>query len=148
VHDIRRYANNVLIANRSGYGLESGDVGIIVILRHYATPCGYNDAMWAKYGAVFVSESKASDAKAPAANPANASGETLDSLSAQGVHFGVCQMATRRYAGMVARSTGSTADAVFEELGKNLVKNAHLTPAGIVAVGRTQERGYMFGYAG
>jgi intracellular sulfur oxidation DsrE/DsrF family protein len=48
----------------------------------------------------------------------------------------------------VARSTGGSADAVFEELGKNLVKNAHLTPAGIVAVGRAQERGFAFGYAG
>ena len=38
--------------------------------------------------------------------------------------------------------------AVFEELSKNLVRNAHLTPAGIVAVGRAQERGFTFGYGG
>jgi len=49
---------------------------------------------------------------------------------------------------MIARSSGGTADAVFEELGKNLVRNAHLTPAGIVAVGRAQERGFTFGYGG
>ena len=148
IDDIRRYASNVFVANKAGYGLESRDIGIILILRHNATPYAYNDAMWAKYGSVFVSEQKAADAKAPTANPANASGETLDALSAQGAHFGVCQMATRRFAGMVARSTGGTADAVFEELGKNLVRNAHLTPAGIVAVGRAQERGFAFGYAG
>jgi len=146
--DIRRYANNVFVGNKTGYGLESRDIGIIIILRHYATPFGYNDAIWAKYGSVFAGELKTADAKTPAANPANASGETLDSLSAQGVHFGVCQMATRRYAGMIARSSGGTADAVFEELGKNLVRNAHLTPAGIVAVGRAQERGFTFGYGG
>jgi len=59
-------------------------------------------------------------------------------------------MATRRFAGLATRGTGSgiTIDAVVEELGKNLVRNAHLTPAGIVAVGRAQERGYAFGYAG
>ena len=148
VDDIRRYATNVFVANRTGYGLESRDVGILVILRHYATPYGYNDAIWAKYGSVFTAELKKADAKAPTANPANAGGETLDSLSAQGVHFGVCQMATRRYSGMIARSSGGNADAVFEELGKNLVRNAHLTPAGIVAVGRAQERGFTFGYGG
>jgi len=146
--DIRRYATNVFFGNKTGYGLESRDIGIIIILRHYATPYGYNDAIWAKYGSVFAAELKTPDAKTPAANPGNASGETLDSLSAQGVHFGVCQMATRRYAGMIARSSGGTADAVFEELGKNLVRNAHLTPAGIVAIGRAQERGFTFGYGG
>ena len=57
-------------------------------------------------------------------------------------------MATRRLAGLAAKATGGTTDAVVEELGKNLVRNAHLTPAGIVAVGRAQERGFVFGYAG
>src|SRR4051812_32457667 len=148
VDDIRRYASNVFLANRTGYGLESRDVGILIVLRHYATPCGYNDAIWAKYGSVFAAEMKTPDAKAPAANPANATGETFDSLSAQGAHFGVCKMATRRSPGMIARSTNGPADAVFEELSKNLVRNAHLTPAGIVAVGRAQERGFTFGYGG
>jgi len=149
--DIRHYASNVFLANRTGYGLESRDVGVIVILRHNATPYAYNDAMWAKYGSVFAAELKISDAqtqKAPTANPANTGGETIDALSAQGAHFGACAMATRRFAGMAARSTGGTVDAVFDELGKNLVRNAHLTPAGIVAVGRAQERGYAFGFAG
>jgi hypothetical protein len=145
VDDILHYASNVFAANRTGYGLESRDVGVLVILRHNATPYAYNDAMWAKYGSVFAAELKIAETKT---NPVNAGGETLDALSAQGAHFGVCAMATRRFAGMMARSAGSTVDAVFEEIGKNLLRNAHLTPAGITAVGRAQERGYTFGYAG
>jgi hypothetical protein len=140
--DIRHYASNVFAANQTGYGVESRDVGVIVILRHDATPYAFNDAMWAKYGTVFASEMKINDAKA---NPANAGGERLDSLSGLGAHFGVCAMATRRYAGLAARGGGGT-DAVFEELAKNLIRNAHLTPAGIIAVGRAQEHGYAFGY--
>ena len=107
--------------------------------------------MWAKYGSVFCRRNEDSDPgaqKAPTANPANAGAETLDALGRQGAHFGVCAMATRRFAGIVARNSGGTADAIVEELGKNLIPNAHLTPAGIVAVGRAQERGYAFGYAG
>lgn len=143
--DIRHYASNVFLANRTGYGVESRDVGVIVILRHNATPLAYNDAMWAKYGSVFAAEMKIAEAKR---NPANADSESLDALSALGAHFGVCAMATRRFAGLAARSTGGTTDAVFDELGKNLIRNAHLTPAGIVAVGRAQERGFAFGYEG
>jgi len=144
--DIRHYASNVFAANRTGYGVEARDIGVIVILRHNATPLGYNDAMWAKYGGVFSSEMKIGDAKS--VNPASSGGESLDTLSGLGAHFAVCAMATRRFAGLAARSTGGSADTVFEELGKNLVRNAHLTPAGIVAVGRAQERGFAFGYAG
>ena len=149
--DIRHYASNVLVANRTGYSLESRDIGVIIILRHNATPFAYNDAMWAKYGSTFAQEMKLVDPKtqkAPVANPGNVDGETLDGLSAQGVQFGACAMATRRFAGLAARGTGVTTDAILEELGKNLIRNAHLTPAGIVAVGRAQERGYAFGYAG
>lgn len=147
--DVRGYAGNVFNANRSGYGLNAREVGVILILRHHATPYAYNDAMWAKYGSVFAQELKLTADKAPSANPANAHDNepTLDGLSGDGAHFGVCAMATRRFAGLIARSNGSR-DAVFDELGKNLIANAHLTPAGIVALGRAQERGFMFGYAG
>ena len=143
--DIRHYASNVFAANRTGYDVESRDIGVIIILRHNATPYAYNDAMWAKYGTAFAAEMKIGDAKT---NPGNTGSETLDALSALGAHFGVCAMATRRFASLAARVGGGTVDAVFEELGKNLLRNAHLTPAGIVAVGRAQERGYTFGYAG
>jgi hypothetical protein len=143
--DVQHYASNVFFANRTGYGLESRDIGVIVILRHNATPLGYNDAMWAKYGSVFATELKLPATKT---NPGNGGGESLETLSGLGVHFGVCAMATRRFAGMVTRGTGNSIDAALEELGKNLVRNAHLTPAGIVAVGRAQERGFTFGYAG
>jgi hypothetical protein len=144
LEDIRHYASNIFIANRTGYGLDAHDVGVIVILRHNATPFAFNDAMWAKYGSVFAAEMKIGESKT---NPVLADGEGLDALSGQGAHFGACAMATRRFAGLLARG-GVSVDAVFDELGKSLIRNAHLTPAGIVAVGRAQERGFAFGYAG
>lgn len=147
--DVCAFASNVFTANRNGYGLANSDIGVLIILRHSATSYAFNDAMWAKYGEVFARDVNL-EGKPPAANPANvgSSDTPLDALSRNGAQFGVCAMATRRLAGLAARGTGSTTDAVFEELGKNLVSNAHLTPAGIVAVGRAQERGFAFGYAG
>ena len=35
---------------------------------------------------------------------------------------------------------------IFKELTENLIPNAHMVPAGIVAVNRAQERGYSFAY--
>ena len=72
----------------------------------------------------------------------------LDGLLARGVHLAVCQMATRNHAGMIAKAAGSDTDAVYKELVANLLSNAHMVSAGVVAVNRAQERGYSFVHAG
>jgi hypothetical protein len=56
-------------------------------------------------------------------------------------------MATRFFAGQLAQATGGNADAVYTEIAVNLVGNAHLVAAGIVAVNRAQERGYTLATA-
>ena len=75
-------------------------------------------------------------------------GVTLDALIGRGVHFAVCQMATRRIAGVIATARGANADEVYKELVSNLIRNAHMAPAGIVAVNRAQERGYALAVGG
>jgi hypothetical protein len=141
------YASNFMLANRNDYGLGNQDLAVIVVMRHVATPYGYNNDMWAKFGASFAAPPTAgapASAEGQVKDPpkANPSSSSLVSLTDQGVHFAVCSMATRRLAGMAARSSGGNADAVFSELGANLIANARLVPAGIVAVNRAQERGY------
>jgi intracellular sulfur oxidation DsrE/DsrF family protein len=136
------WAGNYLLANRNEYGLKNEDLAIIVVARHISTPYGYNNEMWAKYGASLASRGPAADAQAKEPPKANPSAAAVASLANQGVRFAVCSMASRRYAGMIARASGGTADAVFADLSANLVTNARLVPAGIVAVNRAQERGY------
>ena len=84
------------------------------------------------------------------ATPGNGSGQAgrLDGLLKRGVHLAVCQMATRNIAGTLARATGGDTDAIFNEIAANLLSNAHLAPAGIVAVNRAQERGYSLVHGG
>ena len=54
-------------------------------------------------------------------------------------------MATRNHAGIIAKATGTETDAVYNELVSNLLmSNAHMVPAGIVAVNPAQERGFSF----
>ena len=71
-------------------------------------------------------------------------GVTLDSLIKRGLHLGVCRLATRNLAGLAATATGGDANKINDELIANIVTNAHMVPAGIVAVNRAQERGYTF----
>ena len=147
------YANNFFVASESGYGLKDADTAVIVIARHFATPFAYKDTMWAKYGAMLAGVTKLNDPKTkqpPTLNVYNTAGyddlpslgTTVDTVVKRGVHFGVCQMATTFFSGMLAKASGGNADAIYKELVANLVPNAHMVPAGIIAVNRAQERGY------
>jgi intracellular sulfur oxidation DsrE/DsrF family protein len=148
------FANNYFEANRTGYALQNTDLAVVIVARHNSTPFAFNDAIWAKYGAAISQQSGFTDPKSkqpPTNNIYNAAGYgtglanlgiTLDSVLKRGVQLAVCQMATRAYAGTMARASSGTADAVFAEITANLVPNSHVVPAGIVAVNRGQERGY------
>lgn len=153
------YANNFLTADKDGYGLTDQDHGIIIVARHFATTFAYNDAMWAKYGKAmppFVVIDDPKTKQRPTINLYNVGtygldlpnlGTTIPDVVKRGVHFAVCQMATRFFAGPLAQATGGTPDAVYNELVANLVGNSHMAAAGIVAVNRAQEHGYTLSTA-
>jgi len=155
------FANNFFVANQAGYGLGNADAAVVIVMRHNSTAFAYTDTMWAKYGtAIGTAAGGFDDPKTktrPNINVFNSgshlgvlpnNGVTLDALIGRGVHFAVCQMATRRFAGAIAAANKLEAEAVYKELTSNLVRNSHLVPAGIVAVNRAQERGYAFANAG
>ena len=155
------FANNFFVANQAGYGLGNADAAVVIVMRHNSTAFAYTDAMWAKYGtAIGTAAGGFDDPKTktrPNINVFNSgsylgalpnNGVTIDALIGRGVHFAVCQMATRRFAGAIAAANKLEAEAVYKELTSNLVRNSHLVPAGIVAVNRAQERGYAFANAG
>jgi intracellular sulfur oxidation DsrE/DsrF family protein len=152
------YANNFFVANQSGYGLGDADAAVVIVARHNSTPYAYNDAMWAKYGAPMTALTGLNDPatkQPPRVNLFNTTaatlpslGVTIDTLIKRGVHFAVCQMATRFISGQLAQATGANADTVYNELTANLVGNSHLVAAGILAVNRAQERGYTLASAG
>jgi hypothetical protein len=136
VPDAIRFAGNLLTGHKNGWAVEESDVAVLVCFRHGATPFGYTDAIWSKYG-------KTIDPKAtppPAANPYN-SGEQaqLTALAKRGVQFMVCGTASRGLAGRIA-GTGGDVEAVLKEMGANLISSARIVPAGVVAVVHAQER--------
>lgn len=143
-----QFADNFFNANKSGYALDSGDLAVVICLRHLATPFAFNDAIWAKYGAVISERLDFTDPKTKQPPIVNVHAADLATAMNRGVKFAVCDMATHFFAGLAARKTGGDADAVYKELTANTVGNCHFVPAGIVAVNRAQERGYSIAYVG
>ena len=153
-----RFANTFLEANRD-YGLNDTDLAVVIVARHQSTGFAYNEAIWSKYGQLITRRTSLNDPKtkqSPTVNLYNATGygntllnngATVDSLVKRGVHLAVCNRATHGLADLVATESGHDAGQIYEEFIANLFGNAHIVPAGIVAVNRAQERGYSFAHA-
>jgi len=148
------YANNMFVANARGYGLTERDVAVVVCLRHFATAFAFNDAIWSKYGqalSAFLTFIDPKTKQAPSTNLLNVSGygmdlpnlnNTIASVAKRGVRFAVCEMATRMFAGQLARVSGGNTDAIQKELTSNIIPDSHMVTAGVVVVNRAQEYGY------
>jgi len=128
--------------NVNDYGLKDSDVAVVLVARHLSTLFGYSDAIWAKYGKPISERNHVLDPKSNQPPTINLQRERLDPLIKRGLRLAVCQQSSRGYAGAIAMAMGLTQDAVFEEMKANLLPNARLVPAGIVAIERAQERGY------
>jgi hypothetical protein len=147
------YANNILTTNVEDYDGSDSDYAMIMCFRHQSTPLGYNDAMWEKYGENLSSFMGLTDSRTdkpfmrnPTAIEGRSDlpsrGHTQQELVGRGVHFVVCNRATHSISGFIARVIGADADAIYRELAANLVINARLVPAGVMAATRAQEYGY------
>jgi hypothetical protein len=148
------YANNLYVANKSGYQLNEPDVAVIVCLRHFATVFAYNDAIWGKYGKAMSDLVQFTDPKtkqAPSTNLLNSSdygltmsnlGNSIPSVVKRGTHFAVCNMATTFISGQVAAAVKANPQELYKEFAANLIPNSHLVAAGVVAANRAQEHGY------
>lgn len=143
-----RFVSNYFTANHTGYGLNDQDLAVVVVARHLSTPFAYTDTMWKKYGVPLAQRSAFTDPETKQPPARNVYRAELQGLIDRGVHLAVCQMATRNAAGVIAKAGGTgDIDSIYKELSGNLVGNAHMVPAGIVAVNRAQERGYAFAHA-
>jgi intracellular sulfur oxidation DsrE/DsrF family protein len=139
VPDAIRFANNLLQGHKNGWGVEESEVAVIVCFRHGATPYGYTDAIWSKYGKTMDAAAKTP----PTANPYN-SGEQMQlaALAKRGVQFMVCGTASRGLATRIA-GQGGDVDAILKEMGVNLIPSARIVPSGVVAVVHAQERKFV-----
>jgi hypothetical protein len=149
--DALQFIGNYYQASKSDYALESADLAVILGFRHNSAPFAFNDAMWKKYGATLAARAEYVDPKTketPVANPftptaaAGARARGLAGAIRNGVRVSVCNVSAQGIAGMIARAVDGKRDEIYKELAANMIDNARLVPAGILAVNRAQERGY------
>jgi len=128
--------------NVNDYGLKNSDLAVVLVARHLSTLFAYSDAIWAKYGKPISDRNKVLDPKTNQPPTVNLQRDRLEPLIKRGLRLAVCNQSSRGYAGAIAMAMGLKQDDVFEEMKANLLPNARLVPAGIVAINRAQERGF------
>lgn len=142
-----RYAANIMNAQVNAYAGTDADMAIIICYRHAATPLGFNDAMWEKYGKTFAQLGRITLNEGEAPPSKNPQLETITQQAARGMHFAICNSASTLIASFIARETGQEQDQVLAELVANTIPNGHMVPAGVMALTRAQEHGYSFLYS-
>jgi len=128
--------------NVNDYGLKDNDLAVVLVARHLSTLFAYSDAIWAKYGKPISDRNHVLEPKTNQPPTMNLQRERLEPLIKRGLRLAVCNQSSRGYAGAIAMAMGLKQDEVFEEMKANLLPNARLVPAGIVAINRAQERGF------
>jgi intracellular sulfur oxidation DsrE/DsrF family protein len=164
-----QFARNYFAANQDAYGLHNNDLAVVIVLRHRSTPFAFSDAIWTKHGKQLSDQAAFSDPRIGEpflsrfdalvdrafthvnrqnvfASPGDGAGSagSMEALIVKGVHFGVCEMSARNICATIAGATGGNTDAILTEVTTNLIPNARMVPAGIVALNRAQERGYSY----
>ena len=152
------FANNLYEQTKAAYKGTEKDLAIVIVLRHFGTPFGYNDTIWAKYGKAMGTLLEYNDPKTkqpPTTNLLNSKeygmqlpnfGNTLDQVQKLGTRYAICDAATHFIASQLA-GNGGNADAIYKELVANIIPGSRMVSAGVVGVTRAQEYGYSLIYA-
>jgi intracellular sulfur oxidation DsrE/DsrF family protein len=139
-------------------GTMDNDLTAVIILRHNAIPFGMEDGLWTKYkfGERFHVNDPATGSAAlknPFYVPDNPMWNSLGiegikRLQERGVMVCVCDMAMTVYSSFAAKDLNLKPEEVKAEWVKGLLPGIQLVPSGVWAVGRAQEKGCAYCYAG
>ena len=152
----------VFLLTNQATGTAAADCSVVVILRHDGIPYAFKNEVWAKYnlGEVFKAHDPATK-KPSVRNPfwQPAKGEYkipgfgaveigINELQDSGVMFCVCDAAMTVYSAVVAEGMKMDAAEVKKEWVAGLLPGIEVMPSGVWAVGRAQEHGCAYCYAG
>jgi intracellular sulfur oxidation DsrE/DsrF family protein len=151
-------------------GTPSKENTVVVILRHNAIPYAFEDRLWAKYnfGEVFKASEigpafKAADYKTAASvrNPfwkpkmgdfqvpgIGSVAIGINDLQEQGVMFCVCNAAITVYSTAISQGMNMSPEEVKKDWLAGLLPGIQVVPSGVWAVGRAQEHGCAYCFAG
>jgi len=134
------------------------DITGVLVLRHGGICYAMNDEVWKKYsfGEVFNVTDNLTGKPAlrnPGYEPKEgdfpvAAIQGIKDLQKRGALVGVCDLAITVKSGAVAKATGGDAEKIKEEWIKGLHPDIQVVPSGVWALGRAQENGCGYIYAG
>ncbi len=162
-HEVFTFAwPRIFLVTNAATGSPEKDCSVVVVLRHTAMGFALNNELWEKYklGELF----KADDPKTKAPATRNAFwkpqkgdfsvpgiGEVqigINELQASGVMFCVCNMAMTVYSAVAAGMMNMKAEDVYKEWKAGVLPGIQIVPSGVWAVGRAQEHGCKYCFAG
>jgi len=161
-HELMPFAwPKVFLLTNAATGTPEKDCSVVVVLRHDAIGYALNNDLWAKYklGELF----KANDpmTKQPAtSNPFWKPKEdykvpgigsvpiAINQLQDSGVMFCACNMAITVYSAVAADMMKMDPETVKKEWLAGVLPNIQVVPSGVWAVGRAQEKGCTYCFAG
>lgn len=162
-HDILPFAwPRVFLISNGKTAPTDLEKSVIVVLRHSAIPYAMEDALWAKYkfGEVFkVTDpmSKTSSLRNPSYKPKPGDFKVpglgnvaigINELQESGVLFCVCDTAMTVYSSAVAEGMQKDGGEMKKEWVAGLLPGIQRVPSGVWAIGRAQEKGCGYCFAG
>ena len=162
-HEIFPFAwSKVFLMTNAATGTPEKNNSVIVVLRHDGIPYAFEDRIWAKYkfGEVFKIDDPATkapslrnpfwkpkpgDFKIPGIGNVDIG---IDQLQDSGVLFCVCDMAMTVYSAALAQGMNGDPAEIKKEWISGLLPGVQPMPSGIWAVGRAQEHGCTYCFAG
>lgn len=152
----------IFLVTNGATGTPESDCSVVVILRHNAIPYAMGNDLWAKYkfGEMFKIDDEATKKpltanpfwqpkpgtfKVPGVGPVEIG---INELQASGVMFCACDMALTVYSAVAAMSSKQDPAEVKKEWLAGLLPGVQPMPSGVWAVGRAQEHGCTYCFAG
>lgn len=143
-------------------GTPANESNVVVVLRHDAIPYAFNDQMWAKYkfGEFFKADDpltkkpamrnpfmnpKPGDYSVPGVGPVQIG---INELQSVGVKFCVCEMAMTVNSHAMGAKINKDGNDIKKDWMTGLLPGIQPVPSGVWAIGRAQEHGCAYCFAG
>jgi len=162
-HEIFPFAwPRVFLMSNEMTGTKDKECNVVVVLRHKAIEYAMEDMLWEKYklGEFFHANDPATGQPAtrnpfwkPKAGAFKVPGVGevfigIDQLQSNGVMFCVCELAVKVQSASIAQKMNLNAEDVRNDFLNGLLPNIQKVPSGVWALGRAQERGCGYIFAG
>ncbi|MCW3105907.1 MAG: twin-arginine translocation signal protein [Segetibacter sp.] len=162
-HDLMPFAwPRVFLLTNMATGTTEKDNSVVVVLRHDAIPYAFEDRIWSKYkfGELFKADdpaTKVASVRNPFWKPKTGDFKMpgfgnvaigINELQDSGVMFAVCDAAMTVYSAAVAEGMKMDAATVKKDWVSGLLPGVQVVPSGVWALGRAQEHGCSYIFAG